>query len=203
MPEKLAAMGIQMHSGWGVLVAISASDSVKILDRRRIVVIDPTIPGAKQPYHYARQQLQELSLDAIEKYLANSASLSEQLATAAVEKVVDDLYDQGYRIAGAAILQSAARELPSLSRILASHPLIHTAEGEFFCRVAKNACEQLKIPVINTRRRDLDQQVKASFGRSAQRVQRNIAALGKSIGPPWTVDHKTAALAAATILSHA
>jgi hypothetical protein len=32
-------------------------------------------------------------------------------------------------------------------------------------------------------------------------VRANIAIIGKSIGPPWTKDHKTAALAAALTLA--
>jgi len=51
---KRAALGVRMHSGWGVLVAVSGdAHSVEVLDRRRIVTTDPSIPGAKQPYHYA------------------------------------------------------------------------------------------------------------------------------------------------------
>ena len=38
---------------------------------------------------------------------------------------------------------------------------------------------------------------------SLQDVQRAIAGMGKSVGPPWTKDHKEAALAAAMILARA
>ncbi|MGA7380079.1 MAG: hypothetical protein WBX03_04455 [Terriglobales bacterium] len=79
--------------------------------------------------------------------------------------------------------------------------MIHTAEGEFFRNAVSKACEGLKIPVTAIRERDLDEQAKAAFGKAASRVQRTIASLGKSLGPPWTKDHKTAALAAATILA--
>src|ERR1700693_2103772 len=38
---KRAALGVRMHSGWGVLVAISGdADSTEMVDRRRIVVTD-------------------------------------------------------------------------------------------------------------------------------------------------------------------
>lgn len=83
---------------------------------------------------------------------------------------------------------------------LASHPLIHTAEGEFFCRVAAKACERLDVPVTGIRRCDVEEQAKAALGKAANATRRTIAMLGKSIGPPWTADHKAAALAALTIL---
>ena len=203
MPEKRAAIGIQMHSGWGVLVAVASGDSVEILNRRRIVVVDAAMNGANQPYHHARQQLDKLNLDEAEHYLAKCTSTSQQLAVAEVEAAVLGLRDRGYRLKGAAILRSAGRTLPNLPQILASHPLIHTAEGEFFCNAVTTACEHLHIPVTNIRRRDLEEQARTTLGRSAIRVQRTIASLGKSIGPPWTADHKNAALAAVTILARA
>lgn len=201
MVEKRAAIGIQMHSGWGVLVAVAYGDSVEILDRRRIVVVDPAMPGANQPYHHARMQLERQNLEVAERYLASCASVSEKLATKAIEEVVADLRGRGYRAAGAVVLQGAGRPLPALPQILASHPLIHTAEGEFFSKVVTKACERWKIPVKNIRRRDLEQHTKITFGKAAAQLQRTVANIGKSLGPPWKADHKTAALAALTVLA--
>ena len=47
----------------------------------------------------------------------------------------------------------------------------------------------------------LEERAKAAFGNSAGGVQRRIATAGSSIGPPWTKDHKAAALAALIVLS--
>jgi len=195
-----AALGVRMHSGWGVLVAVSGdanSLEVEIIDRRRIVTTDPSIPGANQPYHYAAS----LGLPESETYLANCAAVSERLALAAVAEVVRELDGRHYRIVGSAVLLASGRPLPSLAKILASHPLIHTAEGEFFRHAVSKACERLKISVTEIRERELDERAKTAFGNAASRVQRRIASLGSSIGPPWTKDHKTAALAAAMILA--
>ena len=195
---KRAALGFRMHSGWGVLVAVSGdANSVEVMDRRRIVTTDPRIPGAKQPYHYAAN----LGLPESEKYLANCAAVSERLALAAVEEVVRELDGRHYRIVGSAVLLASGRPLPSLSKILASHPLIHTAEGEFFRNAVRKACECLKISVMAIREQELDERANTAFGNAASRVQRRIASLGSSIGPPWTKDHKAAALAASMILA--
>jgi hypothetical protein len=205
-----AALGVRMHSGWGVLVAVSGdanSLEVEIIDRRRIVTTDPSIPGANQPYHYAASLglpelgLPESGFSESERYLANCAAVSERLALAAVEEVVRELGGRHYRIVGSAVLLASGRPLPSLAKILASHPLIHTAEGEFFRHAVRKACEGLKISVTAIRERDLEERAKTAFGKAASRVQRRIASLGSSIGPPWTKDHKTAALAASMILA--
>ena len=115
--------------------------------------------------------------------------------------MVRELDARHYRIVGAAVLLASGRPLPSLAKILASHPLIHTAEGEFFRNAVRRACEGLKISVTTVRERELEERAKTAFGDAASRVRRRIASLGSSIGPPWTKDHKTAALAAAMILA--
>jgi len=194
---KTAALGIRMHSGWGVLVAVSGdTTSLDVLDRRRIVTIDPEIQGSSQPYHHAAN----LGLPESERYLANCAAISERLAFTAIGELLKELDTRGCRIAGAAVLLASGRPLPPLAKILASHPLIHTAEGEFFRNAASKACERLKIPVTPVRERELEQQAKTTFGKAASGIQRRISTLGGSLGPPWTKDHKTAALAAAMIL---
>ena len=193
-----AALGVRMHSGWGVLVAVSGDANwVEVIDRRRIVATDPRIPGANQPYHYAAS----LALPESERYLANCAAVSERLALACVGEVVRELDGRDYGIVGSAVLLASGRPLPSLSKILTSHPLIHTAEGEFFRNAVSRACERLKISVTAIRERELDERAQTAFGNAASRVQRRISSLGSSIGPPWTKDHKRAALAASMILA--
>ena len=197
---KRAALGFRMHSGWGVLVAVSGdASSVEVVDRRRIVITDATIPGATQPYHHAAN----MGLQQSESHIANCAALSKRLALAAIEQVVRELDGRQYRVVGSAVLLASGRALPSLAKILAAHPLIHTAEGEFFRNSIRNACERLKISVEAIRERELEERMKAAFGNSASQMQREIATAGSSIGPPWTKDHKAAALAALLVLSPA
>ena len=197
---KRAALGFHMHSGWGVLVAVSGdANLVELLDRRRIVVADPKIPGAIQPYHFAAQ----LEPPEQEKHLASSAASSARLAAKAIAEVIKELDGRHYGVVGASILLASGRPLPPLAKILAAHPLIHTAEGEFFRHTAHSACEGLQIPVTAIRVRELDAQAKVAFAKRAGQVQSSIASLGRSVGPPWTSDHKTAALAAALLLVRA
>lgn len=194
---KVAAIGVRMHSGWGALVAVSNdSGRLSIVERRRIEVIDGKSPGKKQPYHFAKN----LALGAAEKYIANCAGDSERLASESIRSLMDELRDGDYAVKACAVVLASGRPLPSLSKILASHPLIHTAEGEFFRRAVWNACEKLRIPVSGVRERDLEAQAKSVLGKSATGAVKKIARMGKSIGPPWTQDHKSAALAAWIIL---
>jgi len=195
---KRAALGVRMHSGWGVVVAISGdAGGLEILDRRRILTADPSVPGAKQPYHFAA----DLDIAEAEEYLSNCAAVSERLAFDAIKEVVSDLKAGQCRIVGSAVLWASGRHLPSLPQILVSHALIHTAEGEFFRHAVKKACERLETAVAAIKERDLGDRARTALGSEASGIERRISSLGSSIGPPWTKDHKTAALAAAIILA--
>jgi hypothetical protein len=194
---KRAAIGISVHSGWGALVAISRnSGAIEVIDRRRIVIVDPTTVGASQPYHFAQNQ----ELHEAEKHLADCAAVSERLAFSSLRDLVQELRLREYTVVGCAILLASDRSLPALLKILASHALIHTAEGEFFREAFRRACGRLDIHVAGIRERDLKERMKTSFGSRANRLRGEIANLGASLGPPWTKDQKGASMAALVAL---
>jgi hypothetical protein len=195
-----AAIGIRPHSGWGALVVVTGHPgAVEVVDRRKIVITAPDIKGASQPYHFAKGQ----SLPAAESYLAECAEASEQLALKALRETVEQIARRGKVIARCAILLAAGRNLPALPNILASHPLIHTAEGEFFRQSFRRAGELIGMEVIGIRERDLDERACLAFGPQADSVKLEIAGLGSSLGPPWTSDQKNACLAALLVLKRA
>lgn len=111
-----------------------------------------------------------------------------------------ELQVREYEVVGSCILLSSARPLPDFEKTLASHALIHTAEGEFFRKAFRDAFEQLKIPVTGIREHDLSEDAKKKLGRAASALEERIAGLGRALGPPWTTDQKAAALAAFMVL---
>jgi len=190
---KNAAIGVRMHSGWGAVVCISGSSAVpEIVDRRRIVIIDPAMEGAKQPYHF----VENLVIEEAERHIQKCAAVSQALALKAIGEMLNAVSARNYRVVGCAMLLASGRALPPLLKILASHALVHTAEGEFFRKVVREACERCRIPVVCFRERELDERAKATFGGAAAGIQRRILDLRKIVGSPWTQDEKTAALAA-------
>jgi hypothetical protein len=194
---KDAAFGVRMHSGWGVVVCISGNSATpEIVDRRRIVIIEPAMEGVKQPYHFA----ESLEPEGAERHLQKCAAASQRLALKAIGEVLDAVSARNYRVVGCAMLLASGRALPSLQKILASHALIHTAEGEFFRKVVREACEHFRIPVVGIRERELDDRANSTFGKAVARVRERISSLGKTVGPPWTQDEKTAALAALMVV---
>src|SRR5207245_2407619 len=74
--------------------------------------------------------------------------------------------------------------------------------SEFFREAFSKACEDLNLAVTGFRERELDQCVLTTFGKAAAQTQRQISTLGRFLGPPWTKDQKTAALAALLVLAN-
>jgi len=197
---KAAAIGVSVHSGWGAVVTIAGSRGAEeVLDRRRLVIIDSKVAGAAQPYHY----VQAREMHAAETHLNQCAAESRRLAVEALTRLATELGEKGFMLVASALLLSSARPLPGLEKILASHPLIHTAEGEFFRQAFRSAFEHLKIPLTRIPARDLDDYALKAFGKAATDIQKRIDGMGRALGAPWTKDEKTAALAAAVVLASA
>ena len=168
------------------MVAVAGSiDAPRVLERRRIVIADPDMPGSKQPYHAAA----ELPFPRAEALVQQAIDSSRALAKEALSAAVKSLHSRGHEVAAIAVLLGSGKPLPALEKILASHPLLHTAEGEMFRDVLLWAAKECRIPASGIREKGLDA---ASLKR--------IDSLGKLIGPPWTQDQKRATLAALTTL---
>ena len=193
-PKRIrSALGVRAHSGWAVLVAVASSPrGPAVVERRRIVTADPAIPGSKQPYHAA----EGWELDKATKYLQRCAARSRQLARKAFRSVISDLKKKGYEVVGCGVLLGSGRSLPALAAILASHPLIHTAEGQLFREVIIHAGQRSRLPVTGVKERELFAQAAPRLRLPVPKLQSRIAAMGRDLGPPWTQDQKLAALVA-------
>jgi hypothetical protein len=176
------ALGFRAHSGWAALVEVAGTiDAPRVLERRKIVIADPRMPGSKQPYHAAA----ELSFPRAEALVRRAIESSRALALEVMSATVKALRSQGHEVAGCGVVLGSGKALPGLEKILASHPLLHTTEGEMFRDVLVWAAKECRLPVIGVREKSLDP---ASLER--------IGLLGKLIGPPWTQDQKYATVAA-------
>ena len=106
------------------------------------------------------------------------------------------LTQTGYRVVGAGILFASGRPLPELAKILRAHPLIHTAEGEFFREALACASENCSLAVVRVKEREAWERGAVAFGITSADLHRRMGELGRSLGPPWRADEKLAALAA-------
>ena len=193
MASSKATLGFRAHSGWAAVVAIAGPlDSPSVIDRRIIQLCNPKTRGSKQPYHAA----EPLAFQDGEKLITRCIAETRQLAYDSLLSAIDDLETRGHRIGSCGILLGSGRTLPALDRILASHALIHAAEGEMFRAALVDAAQQCKLPVKGVKERELYFQATTVLGRSAEQLRSYLDGLARSLGPPWRQDQKCATLAA-------
>jgi hypothetical protein len=187
------ALGFRVHSGWSAVVALEGPlESPSVIHRARIEIKDAAIVGATQPYHRAK----EMNPESGEKFLEQCTAGSRKLAGLALDEILAGLRERGHEVVSCAILTGSGRKLPDLAGILASHALIHTAEGEFFRDVVAHECEKRRLTVIGVREKELWARAPAVLNVTEDALRREIADMGKRIGPPWTQDEKHSALVA-------
>jgi hypothetical protein len=193
-----AALGLRVHSGWAALIVVGGSPRApEISARRRIEMADPQLAGSQQPYHAA----EGLELAKATALLKRFQETARRMAVRGLEQVIAEARGRGQQIVGCGILQSSGRAGASLATTLASHALIHTADGNHFRDALKSAGEHLDLPVVEVRERELMEQASLTLGRSRPEIGRDLIELGRSIGPPWTQDQKYAALVARLVLA--
>jgi hypothetical protein len=197
MSEPRVALGFAPHSGWAAVVAVSETDDrPHVLLRERIEMATAGDAEAKQPYH----AVEDLPVGEAAKRLARYSATAESMAHAAVRRIVGRLADEGRRIVGLGILDSAGRKGDSLAAILASHALIHTADGDHFREAIAAAAARCRLTVSRVRARDLEREAVAVWSMPPARLQETVRAMGRDVGPPWAADQKAAALLAWLVL---
>jgi hypothetical protein len=170
---------------------------IDIVERRRLELCDPGIAGSKQPFHTA----EPMAFSDAELFIARCRTATETLAHAAIASLSVAATKHQLKMTNCALLCASGRRLPALKNVLASHALIHAAEGEFYRGAISGACKRLSIRVIRIRERDTLRQAVDASGVTETEIKERLAAMGKSLGPPWREDQKLATLAALIALA--
>ena len=183
-----AALGVRSHSGWAAYVVLGGKiDAPEIFKRGRMELCDPSIKGSKQPFHEA----EPMPFEEGRAFIARCSKATAALADRAVAHIQSKVAP----LAACCVLTASGRTLPELRAVLASHALIHAAEGEFYRDAVVEACMRSRILTERMRERDIDAAADRLPGSPATRRQR-LDAYGKQVGTPWRQDEKLAALAA-------
>jgi hypothetical protein len=205
MAAQTAAIGFSVHSGWAAMVALGrgavgatcATTTLSVLARARIVLIDAQDRDSKQPYHAVESLCVEEASSRLKGYL----DVATALAATAIAAQCTALKQRGYRVSCVGILDSAGRKTGSLSAILASHALIHSADGDHFRSALSAAAESQGLKVHRLQTRLLEDHAVIQLGISSKCVLDTVKDLGRQVGAPWGADQKKAALLAWTLLA--
>lgn len=184
------AVGAVVHSGWVILVTVTARDNVPVIvDRRRAPLIGGGLPS--MPVHHIPDGLDRDGL----------AALIDRVRTAAERYAEDALAALADAVRGrcrlTALAHRAPRPLPdTLDGILDSYSATLIADGEMYLAALTRAAGLRGIPVATyARKREMETAADA-LGVDADAVAAFLKELRASLGPPWQADHRTAAAAA-------
>jgi hypothetical protein len=190
---KPAALGFRVHSGWTAVVALSLTNRAPhILARQRLHLVETFIYKFRQPYHTAMR----IPIDDARKFVKRMESQASRLAYRAILAIQKDLQTQGYRLTSCGLVLASGRKLPALSKILASHALIHTADGELFRRAILRASARCSLATKTAKERELASEASRTLRIKPETLARRIADLGRPLGAPWTQDEKLSTLIA-------
>ena len=188
-----AAIGFRVHSGWAAAVAVCGPVKAPVvLDRRKIQLVRTFSYAYRQPYHTAGK----MALPEAKAFLRDVQTDAKRLAVSALRSMQSELAEGGFQITRTALLLASGRALPGLERVLASHALIHTADGELFRDSLRAACGACDLRLESVREKELFTVASSVLKFHTAALKHRVAALGKGLGPPWSQDEKFAALAA-------
>lgn len=176
-------LGLCSRTGSAVAVAVrrvGGTERVSFTGRWQLDLTDDEI--ADQLYHVAA----DMRADRARAYVARATKVVGRIAVNRLRALAAQL--PGLSAAGV-IVGDHPISAP-LEKILASHPLAHAAEGQFYRDALIDAAAECGLQV-STLSRD-----QAAARLSSAAVAPIIAVLGSSAGPPWRKEHKLAAVAA-------
>lgn len=185
------ALGFRAHTGWAVMVAMAGPlSSPRVAHRCRIELGGSGVP--RFVYHAAR----EAGLAKAPRIVRLARTTACRAATRAMREAVAGLDAGGLKVVAGGLLTGSMRVPKALDAILASHPLLHAAEGELFRDALIAGCKACGIRLRGVPERELWTRAEQLLGLKRAVLQRRLDELGRVAGRPWAQDQKLAALTA-------
>jgi hypothetical protein len=191
--SKEAAIGFRVHSGWAAVVAVCVEKGAPaVLVKQRVHLVDTFTYEFRQPYHTAEKML----LGQAREFIARMQAEARRLAYGATRELETRTQEQGVKLTRCGLLLASGRPLPELEEILASHALIHTADGELFREALLHASKRFGLKKFTIKEKELLDSAGQVFRAKSNELMRRVAELGREFGSPWSQDEKFATLAA-------
>jgi hypothetical protein len=135
-------------------------------------------------------------VDKARKFVAGVEAESRQLACRAIRGLQSELEKQKIKLTRCGLLLASGKSLPQFEKILASHALIHTADGELFREAILHACARCRVKAECIKEKELLQNAREALRMQPAALMRRVTELGRDFGSPWSQDEKFATLVA-------
>ena len=189
------SIGIEDHYAWANLVSVTTSGPNEIvLDRRRVELLDPKL--AASPYHHETLQM---PLSEAEKLVRDVKTSASKRAKAALSSLIGELAPAKCR--GIAIRVPPLPDLPAtVAEVHANTWITNRADGMIYHQALTQAAAQLNLRVFYFEKDNVLEVAAQARGKSPRDLERQLKALGTTLGPPWRRGHVVAC--AGAILAH-
>jgi hypothetical protein len=164
----------------------------EVVFRGRAELGDPAGRVRRNVYHAARA----LELAAAAALVEAAKRIAAEQATAAFERTVRQASDEGAVVRSCAVVVGTFPGGARLESILASHALVHAAEGRLYQGALLQSAESCGLATIAVPRRSIWEEGESALGVARDELRQWIDQLRREVGPPWAEDQKLAALAA-------
>ena len=180
-------LGVAHHLGWAVVV--TASDDHRVVDRRRIELVEPGVAAA--PVHHEGKPLDDAALAALVARVRASAA---RTASAALDRLAAEVPGPVVSMS----LRSWPPDFPDDVVVQRRVPHEARADSVMYRQVLADVADALGWAVHLFDAGDVEDRAAAVLGERAHEVLHGPRA---ALGPPWTKDHRMAL--AATVLAGA
>ena len=184
-----AVVGIVAKTGLAVAVTLSIVFDEPMLRDRRTLVFE-TDDAKRFVYHQAQTLAPKDAL----AFVKQTRTTIARRARTEVDSLLRDAERGGTRIVSVGVVDAATPlAVTGLERILASHTLLHAAEGDLYRSVVIDAFARHGLDVEPVPRPDVASRAQRAIGHDTTAL---LTRLGRDAGPPLRKEHKDAALVA-------
>jgi hypothetical protein len=187
-------LGVAHHFGWAV--AVTASADYRVVDRRRIELIEPGLPaapihhqGGPHLLHRSGEPLDDSALAAlvaeVRASIVRSGSAALDELGAALPEPIDTIS-----------IRAWAADFPEDIAVQRRVPYESRADSVMYCQVLAELAHTRGWVVHHYDSRGVEDQATRFLGERANEVLRGPRA---ALGPPWSKDHRMA-LAATVVV---
>jgi hypothetical protein len=178
-------VGVADHFGWAVIV--TSSGDHRVVDRRRIELIEPGLTAA--PIHYDSARLDVAGTAAL---VAEVRASVARATAAAFDALADDLPEPVMSIS----LRALPADFPDDIEVLRRPPYESRADAVMYRQVLRDASLVRGWALHFYDAKNIEAHAKKILGDRTDEVLHGPRA---TLGPPWTKDHRVAL--AATIVA--
>jgi hypothetical protein len=187
-PMDRVALGCCARTGSAVAVGVvqSGAGEPQLRGRWTLDLTEGLVPD--QVFHAAQGLAQAVG------YVESAIETVRGVAVRRLDELLRDVPG----VAALGVVTGDRDLAVGVAQALASHPLMHAAEGELYRDALLDAAAHRGLAVTGLPRGIADERL-----RTGGRIAETVAKLGGSAGPPWRKEHKLAAVAALAALEGA